>query len=176
MSVSVALLRGINVGRAKTIPMAELTRVFIRLGFADVSTVLRSGNVVFRSHEPVTADTEAAIEAAVLAATGVQSSVLVRDSAVFIEAADANPLLGIATDGSKSFVTFATRMPASLQVPDAEALAPEVLAVGPAAVYQWMPDGLLKTRVPKSFWRQFAAPVTARNWNTVQRVRAVLTR
>ncbi|MHC5795722.1 DUF1697 domain-containing protein [Lacisediminihabitans sp. FW035] len=172
----VALLRGINVGRAKAIPMADLASVFTTLGFTEVATVLRSGNVVFESRTAVSRDAAERIEAGVLAATGVQSSVLLRDSQSFSDILDANPLVDIATDGSKSFVTFVTSMPTGLELPDADILAPERLAVGPAAVYQWMPEGSLQTRVPKAFWRQFDAPVTARNWNTVQKLRALLDR
>jgi uncharacterized protein (DUF1697 family) len=154
--------------------MAQLASVFDDLGFSDVHTVLRSGNVVFGSPEPLVEDAAARIEAAVLASTGVQSSVLIRESAVFCEVLDANPLVDIATDGSKSFVTFVTSMSPSLALPDAASLTPEMLAVGPAAVYQWMPEGSLHSRVPRSFWKQFDAPVTARNWNTVLKLRAIL--
>ena len=170
----VVLLRGINVGRAKAISMAQLASVFRALAFMDVTTVLRSGNVVFGSDDAVPQDTPSRIEAAILAATGVQSSILLVDSAAFLTILDANPLIAVATDGSKSFVTFVTSMPALLELPDASALAPELLAVGPAAVYQWMPDGSLQTRVPRSFWKQFDAPVTTRNWNTVLKLRALL--
>ena len=99
---------------------------------------------------------------------------LLLDSAEFLTILDTNPLVAEATDGSKAFVTFVTSMPASLELPDANVLAPELLAVGPAAVYQWMPDGSLQTRVPKSFWKQFDTPVTARNWNTAGKLRAIL--
>ena len=170
----VALLRGINVGRAKAVSMAELASVFSDLGYTDVITVLRSGNVIFGAHTAVSADASAQIEAAVFAATGVHSSVLLLDSAGFLAILDTNPLLAEATDGSKAFVTFVTSMPASLELPDANVLAPELLAVGPAAVYQWMPDGSLNTRVPSSFWRQFDTPVTARNWNTARKLRIIL--
>ena len=170
----VALLRGINVGLAKVVSMAELASVFSELGFTDVTTVLRSGNVVFRSYAVTSADATAHIEAAVLAATGVHSSELLLDSAEFLTILDTNPLVAEVTDGSRAFVTFVTSMPASFEVPDAEVLAPELLAVGPAAVYQWMPDGSLNTRVPRSFWRQFDSPVTARNWNTARKLQAFL--
>ena len=48
-SSGIALLRGINVGRAKRIAMADLRSVFEELGFTEVRTVLNSGNVVFGS-------------------------------------------------------------------------------------------------------------------------------
>jgi uncharacterized protein (DUF1697 family) len=174
MAWNVALLRGINVGTAKSIGMPELGAVFTGLGYSDVATILRSGNVVFRSAGRLGESARSAIEAAILEATGVQSSVVVLDSAAFSAIVAANPLLGVATDGSKSFVTFVTAMPARLERPDAAWLAPEILAIGPAALYQWMPAGSLATRVPRSFWKQFADPVTTRNWNTVGKLRALL--
>lgn len=172
--MNVALLRGINAGTAKSVSMAALANVFENLGFDRVTTVLRSGNVVFSSKRTVPAGAAASIEAAILKATGVRSSVLVFSAADFAAIAAANPLLDIATDGSKSFVTFVAELPKNLQAPDATALAPEVLAVGAAAIYQWMPDGSLQTKVPKSFWKQFDSPVTARNWNTVQKLLVLL--
>jgi uncharacterized protein (DUF1697 family) len=164
-----ALLRGINVGTAKAVSMAELTAVFEGLGLSEVKTLLRSGNVVFSGKAAA-----AAIEAAVLEATGVTSSVLVLDAASFRRIASANPLLDIATNGSKSFVTFLSAPHGALDEPDAAALAPEVLAVGEEAIYQWMPDGSMQTKVPKSFWKQFDSPVTARNWNTVEKLLLLL--
>ncbi|MEO6943558.1 MAG: DUF1697 domain-containing protein [Lacisediminihabitans sp.] len=176
----VALLRGINVGAAKAVAMAELASVFGGLGFTDVKTLLRSGNVVFNTDDVLSADAATAIEAAVLVATGVQSSVLVLDAAAFLAIADADPLHGtdplhsIATDGSKSFVTFVSPMPDSVEVPDAAVLHPEVLRLGENAIYQWIPDGSLRTKVPRSFWKQFPGVVTARNWNTVVKITELL--
>lgn len=43
----VALLRGINVGRAKRVAMADLRALVEGLGFHSVRTLLNSGNVVF---------------------------------------------------------------------------------------------------------------------------------
>jgi uncharacterized protein (DUF1697 family) len=165
----VALLRGINVGTAKAVSMAELAAVFESLGLTAVKTVLRSGNVVFEG-----TTTPAAIETAVFEATGVRSSVLLLDAASFRRIADADPLIEIASNGSKSFVTFLSERQGRLEEPDAAALAPEVLAVGDEAIYQWMPDGSMQTKVPKSFWRQFDGHVTARNRNTVDRLLLLL--
>lgn len=44
-----AFLRGINVSGKNKIAMAELKALFIGMGFAGVSTVLNSGNVLFSS-------------------------------------------------------------------------------------------------------------------------------
>ncbi|WP_420175839.1 DUF1697 domain-containing protein [Luteococcus sp. OSA5] len=51
MSTRVALLRGINVGRAKRVPMAELRELAAELGFTDVTTHLQSGNLLYDSQD-----------------------------------------------------------------------------------------------------------------------------
>ena len=43
----IALLRGVNVGRAKRIAMADLRKLIADLGYGEVRSVLNSGNVVF---------------------------------------------------------------------------------------------------------------------------------
>ena len=47
----IALLRGINVGGNKKVPMADLKKVLEELSLADVKPLLNSGNVVFSSTE-----------------------------------------------------------------------------------------------------------------------------
>lgn len=47
MPAFVTLLRGINVGKAKRVPMAELRALLAGLGYGDVQTLLNSGNAVF---------------------------------------------------------------------------------------------------------------------------------
>jgi uncharacterized protein (DUF1697 family) len=170
MAKYVALLRGINVGRAKSIAMAELAAVFTGLGYDEVRTVLRSGNVIFSSDHPLGVSAPTVIESAVFEATGVQSTVLVVHAAELVAATVANPFTGVATDGSKLFVTFLHAMPEKLELPDAAALEPELLAIGDRVVYQWMPEGSLQTRVPKAFWKQFPQPGTARNDNTLRKL------
>jgi uncharacterized protein (DUF1697 family) len=45
---AIALLRGINVGGAKKVPMARLRALCEeQLGWSDVQTYVQSGNVVF---------------------------------------------------------------------------------------------------------------------------------
>ena len=45
----IVFLRGINVGKNKLIPMADLKTLFLNMGFFNIKTYLRSGNVVFES-------------------------------------------------------------------------------------------------------------------------------
>jgi uncharacterized protein (DUF1697 family) len=168
----VALLRGINVGRAKRVAMADLRAVFEDLGYHTVRTVLQSGNVVFATAGPLALDAATRAEAALHRRTGVRSAVLVASARELLAVAAENPLLDVATDPSRLLVTFlpASLDPAGLREPDPAALAPEVLRVGTRAVYQWVPDGLLASRVPASFWKQLGSLATTRNWRTVTRL------
>jgi uncharacterized protein (DUF1697 family) len=163
----VALLRGINVGTSKRIAMPALREVFERLGAARVETYVQSGNVVFEgSLEPT------AIEAAIAEEFGVAPRVLVLSAAEFRRVANENPLVEIATDPSRLFVTFVDAVPASIEPPvDIE---PEVVVIGKHAVYQWSPDGIGKTKVPARFTKSLGPTATARNTRTVEALLGML--
>ncbi len=45
----IALLRGINVGGNRKVPMQRLKDLFVSLGYANVATYLNSGNVIFET-------------------------------------------------------------------------------------------------------------------------------
>ncbi|MBK6898439.1 MAG: DUF1697 domain-containing protein [bacterium] len=77
MPAFTALLRGINVGRAKRIAMADLRRLFADLGYADVRTLLNSGNVVFAAKSPDAAGHARAIRAAIEREFGFTAPVIV---------------------------------------------------------------------------------------------------
>src|SRR2546421_4664363 len=49
MATSVLLLRGINLGPNRRVPMPELRRLLTDAGFEDVRTYVQSGNVVLDS-------------------------------------------------------------------------------------------------------------------------------
>ncbi|EGW36880.1 DUF1697 domain-containing protein [Desulfosporosinus sp. OT] len=51
MTIYVALLRGINVGKNNRIKMADLKLAFEEIGFSKVQTFIQSGNVLFESNK-----------------------------------------------------------------------------------------------------------------------------
>lgn len=159
----VALLRGINVGASTRLAMADLRSIFASAGLENVRTHLQSGNVVFTgnpdAHE---------LDTAILDATGVRTRVLIVPGVRFAEIALANPLADVVTDPSRGVITFLDVVPDNLQVP--EDLGDERLVVGEHAVYQWLPDGILKTRVPAAFQRSLGPLATARNLRTVAKI------
>lgn len=164
----VALLRGINVGKAKPVAMGTLARVFETLGYTAVKTWLRSGNVVFDATEKPEPQ---ALERALLDATGVHADMLIVTHEEFLVVAS---IAQSAADGSHFFITFVNTMPDEPEIVDAALLAPETLQVGPGAIYQWLPAGYQGSRVPKTFWAQFGTPITTRNANTVRKIAGML--
>ncbi len=173
MTAYVALMRGINVGTAKQIKMPALKEVFAGLGLDDPQTLLRSGNVVFGSTRTLAASYADEIEAAVLEATGVQSSVALFDETTFAQISNEDPLGAIATDPARHLIGFSSvpiEHPDSISMPIPGDIAPELIVIGPQAIYQWCPDGISKSKVKPAFWKQFDGIVTARNRRTVDKL------
>src|SRR5436190_7614221 len=97
----VALLRGINVGRAKRVAMADLRALIEGLGYGDVRTLLNSGNVVFTAPRAAPDNAAARIEKALATDLGVSARVTVLTAQELAEAVAANPLLEVADDFSR---------------------------------------------------------------------------
>ena len=173
LNLGVGLVRGINVGRSSTVAMADLAASFEAVGFTNVRTLLRSGNVVFESDGSSAAEDRAdALQRELSERSGVSARVLVLAEAEFRRIAAENPLLDVGDDFSRQVVTFlgAEPMPTEVTVPEAASIAPEVVTVGRQAIYQWCPLGVSKTKLTAAFWRQLSPAATARNWRTVQRI------
>ena len=171
----IALLRGINVGKAKRIAMADLRVLVGKLGYGDVRTLLNSGNVVFTVPAKVRGDSAARIQKAIADDLGVVARVTVVTREELSAAVDANPLLDAMTDPSRFLVAFLNR-PA-----DRSLLAPlskrkwgrEKFAVGERVAYLWCPDSILESPLGTEFGRVMKDAATTRNWATVTKLRAL---
>ncbi len=109
-TTKIALIRGINVGTAKRVAMADLRKMLTGLGYADVRTLLNSGNAVFATDDS-SAKVTAAIEHGLREDLKVPARVLVRTRAQVVAAMAADPLGDTATDGSKHFLGFLDSSP-----------------------------------------------------------------
>ena len=99
--VRVTLLRGINVGRAKRVAMADLRAIVESLGYLNVRTVLNSGNVVFTVPAGRKGDAAVAIEQAIATGLGVQSRVIVITAADVCEIVTKHPLASLVDKPSR---------------------------------------------------------------------------
>jgi uncharacterized protein (DUF1697 family) len=161
---SVALLRGINVGGNSKVPMSVLRDLFAQAGCTDVTTLINSGNVVF-SGEVTATD----IEKRVKDATAVSTRVVILSAKRLAAILEAVPFEG---DESKLGIWFMNTVPTGVVIP--EGLEPELIQIGPDAVYEWLPDGFAGTKLKPSFWKQFPPETTARNVRTVKKLLALI--
>jgi uncharacterized protein (DUF1697 family) len=174
----VALLRGVNVGKAKRVPMAAFRDLLGDLGYTHVATLLNSGNAVFRATGGAEEDHERRIEAALEAAVGVRAAVIVKTARVLAAIVDEDPLRIEQADASRSLVAF-TRDRATLAAwARAEHLVvpPERFAIGAHAAYLVCPGGLLECEAAKALLGPAKGDVTTRNWATTCKLRALADR
>jgi uncharacterized protein (DUF1697 family) len=173
MARYVALLRGINVGRHKRMPMADLRDLLSGLGYTDVKTLLQSGNAVFSASTRSTASVERAIEKAVVGRFGFDVRVLVRTRDEIEAAVAANPLP--VPDGSRFLVSFLDRDPAArVRQLDPAEFEPERFAIGTRVLYVWCARGFMDSRLlPELSDERLGVVATARNWNTVTKLLAM---
>ena len=174
MTDCIALLRGINVGRAKRIAMADLRRLVENLGHSNVRTLLNSGNVVFRAARPNIGKIALVIESAIQEKFGFQATVVVLTAQDLNAIVAENPLARAARDPSKYLVAFvaATATLAKAKPLLAQSWAPDALAVGSQAAYLWCANGLIESRLMQAFTRATGVAATTRNWATVLKLQA----
>ena len=173
----VALLRGINVGRAKRVSMAELRGLVEALGYTDVRTLLNSGNVVFtvpRTERP--AKIAERIEKAITERLKLSSRVTVLTAAELAAVIADNPLGSIAADPSRFFVTVLTDPADRKHLLDLgkRKWAPDRFALGERVAYQWCPNGMLESALVTSINRALRDGATTRNWATMTKLHALL--
>jgi uncharacterized protein (DUF1697 family) len=172
----VALIRGINVGRAKRITMTDLRDLFLSIGLGNVRTLMNSGNVVFTSRSRNKDKLARAIKDGIARSFGISASVIVVTDAELGKIIADNPLVKVAQDPAKLLVAFAAD---STGLETARSLMnrswmPDVLAIGPTAAYLWCSAGVLDSKLSQEFARVTKDAVTARNWATVLKLHAAV--
>ena len=169
------MIRGINVGRAKRVAMADLREVVESLGYGDVRTLLNSGNVVLTAPGAAPDEVAARIEQALAAELGVSARVTVLTAAELAEAVAENPLEAVATDPSRLLLAVlrSSGDRAKLVPLASQDWGPEVLALGRRVAYVWCANGISVSALMEAVGRALGDAVTARNWATVKKLCAL---
>lgn len=166
----VVLLRGINVGRAKRIAMADLRSLLADAGYTEIRTVLNSGNAVVTGPDETPAEHARRVEGAIIERTGMAVRTVVLTADQLRAIIDAHPFADVADNGSRMMAHVHAEPPVLAAGADPTAADPDRSRLVGQVLYQWCPDGLL------------AAPpigipgvlVTTRNWNTITKLAALL--
>lgn len=166
----VLLLRGINVGGHRKLPMKELVAILEGLGASDVRTYIQSGNAVLSGGL-----SGAQISDAIEAAKGFRPLVLLLDGDKFRLIAKANPYPEAVIDGKSLHIWFLTA-PSAFDDNKAGELAKnnERFHVSERAVYLHAPDGIGRSKLADKLEKIAGVPTTARNWNTIAKLLGML--
>ena len=173
-----ALLKGVNVGGNRKLPMAELKLFLEGLGFADVKTLLASGNVVFSAKETDAAKLEARIEKAAAEQIGLTTDFLLRDADDLDRVIAANPFPDAAKDHPNHLLVVFHREPFPdgliARVPEFNEGPERLHAIG-RDLYIDYPHDIGHSTLHKAMAKlKFPKLATARNWNTLGKLRALL--
>ena len=166
--------RGINVGKINRVPMAELCALLEDAGFGDVLSIGQSGNIIVTASGPEE-KVCASVRALMASAFGVDVPVVARSADEIRAILDANPLQGVATDGSKYLSIFLSTAPSQAQAAalEAENFSPEVVRIHGRTAFVWARDGVKAMRVSHTaLEKRFRVTATARNWNTLEKIAA----
>lgn len=177
MARFVALMRGINVGKAKRIAMADLRALMESLGYTDVKTLLNSGNVIFSARTAVSLNLAQRIQSAIATELGVDCLVIVKSAKEIAAVMADNPLPQGEVDPSRFLVAF-TKDVASLRALHAlegEGWGVDTLRVGEHAAYLWCASGILESKCATVLLKGLAKSGTTRNWATMQKIYALTT-
>lgn len=171
----VALLRGVNVGGAKPVPMAELRAVVESLGHAGARTLLNSGNVVFRAKAAPAPKVAGALAAALAKRFGFEVPVIAVSATDLHAIVKAHAKAAAGREPARTLVAFAPS-PAALAPAKpllAQDWAPEQLWLGTSAALLACTSGIHASELAKAFDRATRKATTTRNWATVLKLLAL---
>ncbi|MBX7113176.1 MAG: DUF1697 domain-containing protein [Myxococcaceae bacterium] len=174
----VALLRGINVGGNKKVPMQTLRQLAEACGFTAPATYIQSGNLVFASHR-TPAQAEAALEKAIAAHFGFTVEVIVRTQAQWSSYAAGSPFPQAQKERPHMLLLgLSKKTPrdgAVERILDRATFGEDAQLLGDGALWIDFKKGAGASKItPAVMDKAAGSTVTTRNWNTVQALHAML--
>ena len=163
------MLRGINLGPNRRVPMADLRALLTDAGYGEVQTYVQSGNVVVESTaKPAELEREAA--ALISERFGFDVPVVVRTARQLAAVVKRNPLGDVATEPKRYQVSFLSGTPPAdvVRAMQEAAVGEERVVCHGREIYAWHPEGVARSKL----WNALAGKglgvtATARNWTTV---------
>jgi uncharacterized protein (DUF1697 family) len=172
----VALLRGVNVGGSKRVPMADLRVLLEQQGYREIRTLLNSGNAVFTGSAERIAVHSQRIRSAISEGLGVDVPVIVKTAREVAAVVADNPLKAVATDPSRYLVALTrdAKSLSALAAVSAAGGAGDEFRIGRHAAYLWCANGILESTLAVALLKGRGDAITTRNWATVAKINALL--
>ena len=176
MSKYVALLRGINVG-GKTIKMSALRKVFESLGYANVRTLLASGNVICDSKGSDEKKLKSEIETAIKKTFAMDMHIIIRNQEEIAALVKSDPFKGMKVKPqTRLYITFLSQPPASELKTPYKSMGGEYLIreITDRHVVSVLGPKVASPDVMDFLGKEFGKEITTRNWNTVMKIQAAI--
>ena len=176
-TTKIALLRGINVGGHRKVPMVELRQLMTDLGFEQVKTYIQSGNIIFKSPVENTAELALRIQNGILERFGFEVPVICLTAETLQQAVKNNPFATEATPLTQLHLSFLNKVPEkslaeALQEID---LSPDQFHLQNTFIYLNIPGKYHKTKLSNAlFEKKLKVSATTRNWKTVMKLSELL--
>jgi uncharacterized protein (DUF1697 family) len=172
MARFVVLLRAVNVGKRKA-PMAELRQACAEAGFTAVESYIQSGNLVLSSNKRVP-EIEAIVEALITERFGFGSEAVARTAAQWAEYATGSPFPEAEAARPSHLQLCLAKRPPKADVTERlveRATLGERVVLTAGVLWIDFAGGVgLSKLTPAILDKAAGSPVTARNWNTVQKL------
>lgn len=169
MPAFASLLRGINVGGNRKIPMAALKALYEESGFTHVKTYIQSGNVVFQTSQDNPEELRKLIESKIEDRFGFDVTVFIRTSEELQRVLQGNPFETV----DDVYVTFLAEEPspekwANLKELD---LGTERSELRNKEIFLQFPDGYGTAKMSNPFVEsKLKVRATTRNWRTINEI------
>jgi uncharacterized protein (DUF1697 family) len=178
MATWVVLLRGINVGGANRLAMADLRDVMATLGHSEVVTYIQSGNVVVTNERVDRATLAAEISAEIGRRHGLTVSAVLRTPEELRASLAANPFTS-EIDATRVSITFLSDAPSAENVArlERDRFLPDQFVVVGGELYGHYPNGAGRSKMTLDYFeKRLGVRGTARNLNTVSKLIDLSTR
>jgi uncharacterized protein (DUF1697 family) len=174
----IALLRAVNVG-GRSVAMAELRTMLAELGCGNPRTLLQSGNAVFTLKARTSAMAfEAKLEAQAQRRFGMPVTFMLRSAAEWDSLIARNPFPDAARRDPAHLVLMALKgepTAAAVQSLRDGYNRPETIHVAGRDAYLIYPEGIGRSKLTNALIeRKLGVAGTARNWNTVLKLAALV--
>jgi uncharacterized protein (DUF1697 family) len=172
----VALLRGVNVGGIK-VPMSDLREMLEGAGLQGVRTHLQSGNVIVAPPGESPEKLDTLIERVIHDGFGLDIRVIIRTGSDLAGVVSANPFVGADFNPTMVHAVFleSKAPPDRIERLDPDRSPPDRFEVLDREIFVHYPGGSGRSKLDLAYFeKQLGLAGTARNWNTVTKLVALL--
>jgi len=173
MKIFIVLLRGINVGGHRKMPMAELREILSTLGYINIQTYIQTGNVILSSDKP-TEKIKSAIEKEIVKHFGFEVSVLVKSQNELQKIFKECPFT--IEEKEKSYFMILEDVPNEVGIKEVEDITyeDEIFKITDNCIYFYSAKGYGRTKFNSNFFeRKLKVKATARNHKTMLKLLAI---